>query len=207
MTHNNIQSQAWAFAALFLAIDSVRALAERGEIREDAELTLLPSLLTTNAADISGYYGEAIPLARGREAYYRTFEQKNDEQNLRYSAQILHVERRLAKKAALMAILKERLHGAQRQSEHYPLNHDSLIASFAATYQATASEAAGKILIRGEPQWLRQADLVNHIRALLLTAVRAAALWRAFGGNRWQLLFSRSAFDEAMRGLDFYGQL
>ena len=207
MTHNNIQSQAWAFAALFLAIDSVRALAERGEIRSDAELTLLPSLLTTNAADISGYYGEAIPLARGREAYYRTFEQKNDEQNLRYSAQILYVERRLAKKAALMAILKERLHAAQRQAEHYPVNHDNLIASFAATYQQTASEAAGKILVRGEPQWLRQADIVNHIRALLLTAVRAAALWRAFGGNRWQLLFSRSALDEAMRGLDFYGQL
>ena len=207
MTHNDLQSQAWAFAALFLAIDSVRALAERGEVRSEAELTLLPSLLTTNAADIADYYGDPTPLALGRDAYRRTFQQKNDEQNLRYSAQILHVERRLAKNAALMAILKERLHAAQRQTEHYPVNHDSLIASFAATYQATASEAAGKILIRGEPQWLRQADIVNHIRALLLTAVRAAALWRAFGGNRWQLLFSRSAFDEAMRGLDFYGQL
>ena len=207
MTHNDLQSQAWAFAALFLAIDSVRALAERGEVRSEAELTLLPSLLTTNAADIADYYGDPTPLALGRDAYRRTFQQKNDEQNLRYSAQILHVERRLAKNAALMAILKERLHAAQRQTEHYPVNHDSLIASFAATYQATASEAAGKILVRGEPQWLRQTDIVNHIRALLLTAVRAAALWRAFGGNRWQLLFSRSAFDEAMRGLDFYGQL
>ena len=98
MTHNDLQSQAWAFAALFLAIDSVRALAERGEVRSEAELTLLPSLLTTNAADIADYYGDPTPLALGRDAYRRTFQQKNDEQNLRYSAQILHVERRLAKK-------------------------------------------------------------------------------------------------------------
>lgn len=206
MTHNDIQSQAWAFAALFLAIDSVRALAERGDIRADAELTLLPSLLTTNAADIAAYYGDPAPLALGRDAYHRTFTEKTDEQNLRYSAQILHVERRLAKKAALMATLKERLHATKRQAEHYPLNHDNLIASFAATYQETASKAAGRILVSGTAQWLRQPEIVNHIRALLLTAVRAAALWRAYGGNRWQLLFARSALDAAMRALDFHEQ-
>ena len=76
MTHNDLQSQAWAFAALFLAIDSVRALAERGEVRSEAELTLLPSLLTTNAADIAYYYGDPTPLALGRDAYRRTFQQK-----------------------------------------------------------------------------------------------------------------------------------
>ena len=105
-----------------------------------------------------------------------------------------------------MAVLKERLHAAERQAEHYPVNHDNLIASFAATYQETASKAAGRILISGAPQWLRQPDMVNRIRALLLTGVRAAALWRAYGGNRWQLLFARGNFDEAMHTLDFYAQ-
>ena len=203
MTHNDTQSQAWALAALFLAIDNVRAIAERGEVQEDAELTLLPSLLTYNAADIADYYGDPAPLARGRRAYQRTFQQKNDEQTLRYSAQILHVERRLAKKVALMRTLKERLHAAQRQAEYYPVNHDNLIASFAATYQETASLAAGRILIRGEPQWLRQPDMTNRIRALLLAGVRAAALWRAYGGNRYTLLFARDKVEAAMQKLDF----
>ena len=203
MTHNDTQSQAWALAALFLAIDNVRAIAERGEVQTDAELTLLPSLLTYNAADIADYYGDPAPLARGRRAYQRTFQQKNDVQNLRYSAQILHVERRLSKKVALMRTLKERLHAAQRQAEYYPVNHDNLIASFAATYQETASLAAGRILIRGEPQWLRQPDMTNRIRALLLAGVRAAALWRAYGGNRYTLLFARDKVEAAMQKLDF----
>ena len=203
MTHNDTQSQAWALAALFLAIDNVRAIAERGEVQTDAELTLLPSLLTYNAADIADYYGDPAPLARGRRAYQRTFQQKSDEQTLRYSAQILHVERRLSKKAALMRTLKERLHAAQRQAEYYPVNHDNLIASFAATYQETASLAAGRILIRGEPQWLRQPDMTNRIRALLLAGVRAAALWRAYGGNRYTLLFARDKVENALQQLDF----
>ena len=151
-----------------------------------------------------GLFNKVMPQANQIEI--NPFQQKNDEQNLRYSAQILHVERRLAKKAALMAVLKERLHAAERQAEHYPVNHDNLIASFAATYQETASKAAGRILISGAPQWLRQPDMVNRIRALLLTGVRAAALWRAYGGNRWQLLFARGNFDEAMHALDFYTQ-
>ena len=48
--------------------------------------------------------------------------------------------------------------------------------------------------------------MVNRIRALLLTGVCAAALWRAYGGNRWQLLFARGSFDDAMHTLDFYAQ-
>ena len=102
-----------------------------------------------------------------------------------------------------MAVLKERLHAAERQAEHYPVNHDNLIASFAATYQETASKAAGRILISGAPQWLRQPDMVNRIRALLLTGVRAAALWRAYGGSRYTLLFARDKVEKALQQLDF----
>ena len=203
MKHTDTEAQAWALAALFLAIDRLRAAAERGGIDDAAELTLIPSLLRTNAADIADYYGDPTPLALGRDAYRRTFQQKNDEQNLRYSAQILHVERRLAKKAALMAVLKERLHAAERQAEHYPVNHPNLLAGLATTYQDTASQAAGKIMVIGRPEYLQQTETINRVRTLLLCGVRAASLWRAYGGNRWNLLFARRKLEEALRGLVF----
>lgn len=204
MTHNDLQSQAWAFAALFLAIDSVRALAERGEVRSEAELTLLPSLLTTNAADIADYYGEPHnPLTRGRDAFLRVFNGKNDQQGLRYSAQILHVEKRLAKNPALMALLQTRLQDARRQAEHFPPNHPNLLAGLATTYQDTASQAAGKIMVIGRPEYLQQTETINRVRTLLLCGVRAASLWRAYGGNRWNLLFARRKLEEALRRLAF----
>nr|WP_314383165.1 DUF489 family protein [uncultured Cardiobacterium sp.] len=74
MKHTDTEAQAWVLAALFLAIDRLRAAAERGEIDDAAELTLIPSLLRTNAADIAEYYGEPHdPLTRGRDAFLRVF--------------------------------------------------------------------------------------------------------------------------------------
>ena len=45
--------------------------------------------------------------------------------------------------------------------------------------------------------------MTNRIRALLLAGVRAAALWRAYGGNRYTLLFARDKVEAAMQKLDF----
>ena len=204
MKHTDTEAQAWAMSALFLAIDRLRATAERGETDDAAELTLIPSLLRHDAADIADYYGEPhYPLTRGRDAFLRVFNGKNDRQSLRYSAQILHVERRLAKNRALMDILKTRLHDARRQAEHYPPNHPNLLAGLAAAYQDTASRAAGKIMVGGRPEYLKQPETINRIRTLLLCGVRATGLWRAYGGNRWNLLFARGKLEAALRGLDF----
>lgn len=38
---------------------------------------------------------------------------------------------------------------------------------------------------------------------LLLCGVRAASLWRTYGGNRWNLLFARRKLEDALRGLAF----
>jgi high frequency lysogenization protein len=44
--------------------------------------------------------------------------------------------------------------------------------------------------------------IANRIRACLLAGVRAARLWRQVGGSRWQLIFSRgrylNAIDQAL---------
>ncbi|MDO4643241.1 MAG: high frequency lysogenization protein HflD [Cardiobacteriaceae bacterium] len=203
MKHNPIESQAWALSALFLAIQQVRTIAAHGERNAEAELCLLPSLIHHNADDIADYYGPPAPLLNGRDAFLRVFSVKNDEQGLRYSAQIMHVERRLSKNFNLMNILKKRLQGVQRQAEHFPLNHENLLANFASIYQDTASQAAGKIMITGEPQWLRQQENIDAIRTLLLCGVRAVVLWRSYGGNRLNLLFARRKLETAIRHLSF----
>ncbi|MEW8459773.1 MAG: DUF489 family protein [Candidatus Thiodiazotropha endolucinida] len=44
-------------------------------------------------------------------------------------------------------------------------------------------------------------DNVNKIRALLLSGIRAATLWRQTGGRRRQLLFVRKRYIQACREL------
>ena len=56
-------------------------------------------------------------------------------------------------------------------------------------------------MVRGEPEYLSQAGNANRIRALLLSGIRAAVLWRQLGGNRLRLLFSRSRIVRCAHGL------
>jgi high frequency lysogenization protein len=44
-------------------------------------------------------------------------------------------------------------------------------------------------------------DNAAKIRALLLAGIRAALLWRQAGGDRWKLIFSRSAMQKEAQQL------
>ena len=48
-----------------------------------------------------------------------------------------------------------------------------------------------QIMVRGEPLYLQNSELAGQIRAMLLTGIRAAVLWRQCGGTKWSLLFGR----------------
>ncbi len=49
-------------------------------------------------------------------------------------------------------------------------------------------------MVKGEEKFLSQTNNANKIRALLLSGIRSAVLWRQVGGNRWQLLLKRKYF-------------
>jgi high frequency lysogenization protein len=48
-----------------------------------------------------------------------------------------------------------------------------------------------KIQVIGNPNVLKQENVQNQVRALLLAGVRAGVLWRQYGGQRRQFVFSR----------------
>ena len=46
-------------------------------------------------------------------------------------------------------------------------------------------------MVQGNPHYLGQAGVVAEIRALLLSALRSAVLWRQLGGSMWDFVFRR----------------
>lgn len=197
MNQTAIHDQAWCLAAMFSAIDAVRALAQRGQCDEDVLAALLPCLVQHNATEISDYFGDPQALRVGRDQLLAMFEQDVHNDYVRYSIQLMHVEKKLAKNRALMDELLRGLDDVRRQTAHFALTHDNVLANIASLYQRTASEAAAKVMIQGEAQYLQQQAVIDRIRALLLCAIRAIALWRANGGSRWQLMFARKALYDA----------
>ena len=111
---------------------------------------------------------------------------------MRYAASLLHLERKLVRSQALLGVLRDGIDDASRQVEHFPATHDNVVAKLADIYANTVSTLQPRIMVQGEPKYLSQSGNADRIRALLLSGIRAAVLWRQLGGNRLRLLFSRS---------------
>ena len=88
---------------------------------------------------------------------------------------------------------------ARRQTEHFHVTHENVIANLADIYSETISQIPPKIMVSGESHYLSNTDQANKIRALLLAGMRSAVLWAQLGGSRWQILLRRRRFSQEAR--------
>jgi high frequency lysogenization protein len=58
-----------------------------------------------------------------------------------------------------------------------------------------------RIKVTGSAQHLQNPQNADIIRALLLSGIRAAFLWRQMGGRRWKLLLQRGKLLTASQNL------
>ncbi|MDO6805406.1 DUF489 family protein, partial [Wenyingzhuangia sp. 1_MG-2023] len=65
----------------------------------------------------------------------------------------------------------------------------------------TLSNLSFRIHVTGDPMHLQNEHTANKVRALLLSGIRAAILWRQVGGRRWHLLLRRKQYLNALAQL------
>lgn len=182
-----------ALAALVQSVTLVQQVAETGQINQEEFDTLLNSLLATEAATTEAVYGDLSQLKTGLKQLNKQLssdKSNKDVRLLRYIINLLHLERRLAKRPAMMDLISREIDQVPQQIEYFDgINKPQVIARFADVYHRTISELTPRIQVHGDPTFLQQADNVNRVRALLLCGIRAAILWRQKGGRRWQFVF------------------
>ena len=100
-----------------------------------------------------------------------------------------------------MATLGQRIEQAKRQTDHYDITSETLLASLASIYSDVISPIGSRIQVAGEPDILKNQLNQHKIRALLLAGIRSAVLWRQVGGKRRNILFSRSKILETAQAL------
>ncbi|WP_375738255.1 high frequency lysogenization protein HflD [Pseudomonas boanensis] len=192
---NQTQEQLIALGAVFEAASLVDRIAKTGQISEPPLGCMLGSLLVRDPkSTLEVYGGDDLNLRDGYKALASALEREPaslQREPLRYALALLTLERQLAKRDDMLDTIGTRLDQIQQQVQHFGLIHDNVIASCAGLYQDTLSTFRQRIQVHGDMRHLQQPSNAAKIRALLLTGIRAARLWRQLGGNRWQLLFSR----------------
>jgi len=100
------------------------------------------------------------------------------------------------KDPAMLETLSTGVDLATRQSEHFSVTHENVIANLADLYSRTISELGPRIMVNGEQNYLETTAISNKIRTVLLAGIRSAVLWYQLGGRRWHVLFNRRRYQE-----------
>ena len=200
-----IQEQLIALGAVFEAAFLVDKIAKSGQIIEAPLGCMLGSLLVRDPQNtLEVYGGDDLNLRDGYRALVSARERDPStlqRDSLRYALALLGLERKLAKRDDMLQIMGSRLDQIQQQVQHFGLVHDNVIAACGGLYQDTLSTFSQRIQVQGDMRHLQHPSNAAKIRALLLTGIRAARLWRQLGGHRWQLVFSRGKLLNELRPL------
>ena len=188
-----------ALAALFQCIDGVIQLANRGTCDEDLFESCINSILIDDAISAEALYGGLEHLKPGLSSMmYQLGSGQTDPSgrakqldSTQYSINVLALEKKLSRNPEVFQKLIDGITEAQKQLEFFPATHTNMIARLADLYTNTISTLGPRIMIKGDQNYLTNADNASKMRSLLLAGIRAALLWNQAGGSRWKLLFER----------------
>lgn len=193
-----------ALAGIFQSACIVRDLAKMGTTDEKAFETIIHSVYQIEAPDVKSVYGDIKNLKAGFIELIKLF--NNDKVNIdpyvtRYAINVIHLEKRLARKTDVQKILTRRIKHAVSQANYFSPTHPTVIASLADIYLNTLGTLPFRIHVLGQAKYLHQQEIVNKVRASLLAGVRSAVLWRQLGGKRWQLFIWRKKLMQVAKQL------
>ncbi|VAW37208.1 High frequency lysogenization protein HflD [hydrothermal vent metagenome] len=183
-----------ALAGVCQAAFFANELASTGRVRDTQGFTAtLDSLYIIDCEDISEIYGsDRQNLNTGLKTLQYAFNRDPDYLTiLKYTLTLLTLERKLIKVPDYLHKIQNNIVASQalRQiDDNYPT---PVLTKLANTYSSTVSLLQPRIILNGKPEYLKQAEITEKIRAVLLAGIRSAVLWTQIGGSQWQLLFKR----------------
>lgn len=196
------ETRVLALAGIFQALSLVRGIAREGDCDMEAMETSLASVFKLESDSAADVFGGHAGVRRGLRVLIEQIESSDRDLPLFHMLiSVLKLERSLAGDHATTRRLGEEIAGMQRQLQHFPLTHPTIIARLADIYTSNLSGLSPRITVVGNPLYLRQPVQAQRVRALLLAAVRAAALWHQLGGRRRHLLFRAQREAMIARGM------
>lgn len=200
MPHSDLD-RVIALAGLHQAAHCVQRIANRGSVDVDPMEPCLYSLFQIDAPDVPAVFGPPGAVATGARQIIAQLTGQ-PERNLEltgYVISLLKHERMLAGRPDLLAAIADGIRNAEPLRADRPLLDRAVVTALAELYSATISRLEPRIIVRGNPLHLQNAENQERIRALLLAGIRAAMLWQQVGGRRLQILFGRRRLLDAAR--------
>lgn len=195
---NRQTQQSLALAGVAQAAFLVDQLAQHGLAAQGKLNTCLQSLFITNPASTEEVYGSVSKLRLGLQVLEEIFISKENSlkspELMRYLIGMIYLEARLSKQKDMLDKISTGIAEAgdsKHMSTEQLAENPDIIKQLARLYQQTISTLSFRIQVSGKPQYLKNADIANTIRATLFAGIRSAVLFHQLGGRRWHFLIKR----------------
>lgn len=191
-----------ALAGLVQALAQVRRIADTGQAHADVLSTALDSVFRIDANDTAEVYGGAGSLRTGLMLLRDYFSgAMPDEQLPRLALAVIQLERRFVRDDDMVMRVLNGIRSQSGAAERLGTSHPEVLNALGALYADTLSHLRPRVLVQGNPHYLGQSAVVAEVRAVLLSAVRSAVLWRQMGGSLWDFLLRKRAMGEVVQEL------
>jgi len=193
MTAHTEAERVIALAGIFQAAGLARDIARKGGCDAQAFATSRETLFDFEPESVASVFGGASGVASGLRALLGQLGQprQRDLEISRYLVALMHLADRLRTNREQMQGLRDDLNALARRLVHFDLSDSVQHQQLSQIYQDRISTLGPRIMVRGEPLHLQNADNAARIRVALLAGIRAAVLWRQAGGSKWQFLLWR----------------
>jgi len=182
----------------------VKTLALTGKAPENEIIASINPLLIVDSNSVEDIYPRLSDFNLGLRTIQEIFSNDRRRENVeiaRYTLDMLLLRNKLSGSERMQATLRQRLVGINplefvdvtesEQAQRQLLHQDHIFEQLAKLYQDTISTLSYRIQVQGKLENLRNDNIANRIRTLLLGGIRSAVLWYQLGGRRWRLVFYR----------------
>lgn len=194
---NKLYDQTIAFAGICQAVALVQQVAQKGQCDTDAFETSIKAIVNNSPTSTVDVFGHESDLKLGLECLSQGIDSTPTGNEItRYVISLMALERKLSTKNDAMGKLGDRIQMIERQLDHFELFDEQMLSNLASVYLDVISPVGPRIQVTGNPSVLQQTGNQHKIRALLLSGIRSAVLWRQVGGKRRHLIFGRKKMVE-----------
>jgi high frequency lysogenization protein len=190
-----------ALAGVFQGARLVLDLATKGKADTASSEASLQSIFRIDADSAADVFGGISGVRLGLEELIAQLDGERDVGLTRLVLSVVRLARKLERMTAMREALRTGIESIARQVNHTGVAHAAVQARLAELYCETLSHVRPRVIVHGNPVHLGNPRDVEHIRAMLLAAVRAAVLWHQVGGGQFRLLIRRREYGMLARGL------
>ena len=199
-----MRDQTIALAGVYQAATMAHELANSGAIRDHKSWhASLDSLYRMDVESTEAVYDhDMTSLALGLNTMIKSFNKDSHYINvIKYTITLLNLGAKVLQRPDMLDTIDKGLQDSKVLQQNDDPYNPAVIAKLAQVYSKTISQMQPRVVVAGQPFHLKDQGITEKIRAILLTGIRAAVLWKQVGGGQLQLLFKRKAYIEEAKQL------